>query len=471
MPTGETAAQTAPPTVPAPAYGTFGAPFAAYSPWNLLPVDPVLGSFVIPTSQYYPTLAEGTWSTGAFKAAVTDTAVTVYPLAGQQGVWDPDMEAYRPTVTIPRWPAGVMPASGSDGHADIVDEAMGIVHSFFQLRQDTGGQWRAAQYAWAPLAGRGFGEPAHYYMGARAVGVPAIGGIIRKSEIDDGLPYYRHALAMSLTFNGLSAATPYIFPATSADANAASTNTGGIPQGALVMLPPDFDTSSIQSLKLRKVAETLKRYGAYVVDRNTGTPYVIYVENGSNFNLMPGGWDNETATQLDRIRQALRQVTNVSGWQDGNGQPVIPEQRLNLLSMRGQWSPQRGSPIGVFDTWKQAVVFPAASADVVQVNYSSRVISSVAWAKPVAGVSYRLTARATGGGRLKLQLYSSAGARLFDSGELADGASVDFAWPDGAALRTALYAYSGAAGTQSTVGGTLISNQPLTQTSGKVLMK
>ncbi|MDH0868303.1 Atrophin-1 multi-domain protein, partial [Mitsuaria sp. GD03876] len=439
--------------------------------WNLRPVDPVLGTFSIPTSQYYPTLAEGTWSTGAFQAASGDPSVTVLPLAGQQGVWDPDAEVYRANVVIPRWPANVKPAAGSDGHADIVDEAMGVVHSFFQLKLDTGGVWRAGQYAWAPLAGRGFGEPGHYYMGARAVGVPAIGGIIRKAEIDDGLPAYRHALAMSLTFNGLSATLPYIFPATSADANAATTNTGGIPQGALVMLPADFDTATIQNLKLRKVAETLKRHGAYVVDRNYGTPYVIYVENGSNFNLMPTGWDNETATQLDRVRAALRQVVSVGGWVDGNGQAVIPEQRLNLLSMRGQWSLQRGSPAGVFETWKQAVAFPAGAADVVQVNYSSRVISTVTWARPVAGVSYKLTARATGGARLKLQLFSAAGARLFDSGELADGESIDFAWPDGASLRTALYAYSGSAGTASTVGGTLVSNAPLTPMSGKVLMR
>ena len=457
--------------VPSPRYGSFESPFASYSPWNLRPINPVLGAAVIPLSEYYPTLAEGAWSTGAFKAASTDGPVTVYPLAGQSGVWDPDMETYRPTVVIPRWPAGVTPASGSDGHADIVDEAMGIVHSFFQLRRESDGQWRAGQYAWAPLAGRGFGEPAHYYMGARAVGVSAIGGIIRKGEVDDGLPFYRHALAMSLTFNGLSATVPYIFPATSADSNAATTNTGAIPQGALMMLPADFDTASIQNLKLRKVAETLKKFGAYVVDRNYGTPYVIYVENGSNFNLMPTGWDDATAVQLDRIRASLRQVMSVAWWVNANGESVVPERRLNLLSMRGQWSLQRGTAIGSFDTWKQAVAFPPEAIDVIQVNYSSRVLSTVDWSRPVAGAPYKLTARATGGARLKFQLFSSAGVKLVDSGELADGQSVEFPWPDGVGLRTALFAYSGAAGTVSTVGGTLVLNSPLTLMSGKVLMR
>ncbi|UXH79493.1 Atrophin-1 multi-domain protein [Roseateles amylovorans] len=456
--------QTAPPV-----WGSFETPFAAHSPWNMRPVTPVLGTATVPTSQYYPTLAEGTWSTGVFRALTTDPAVTVYPLTGASGVWDPDMESNRASVTIPRWPAGVTPSTGSDGHADIIDADMGIVHSFFRLKLDNG-VWRAAQYAWAPLLGRGFGEPGHYYQGARAVGVPAIGGVIRRHEVDDGLPYYRHALAMSLTYNGLSGTPSYIFPATSADATAATQNTGAIPQGALLMLPADYDTSTIQNLKLRKVAETLKRYGGYAVDRNTGTPFVIYVENGSNFKLMGATWDNETASQLERMRAALRQVVSVSGWLDGNGQPLIPEQRLNLLSMRGQWYLQRSSPLGIYETWKQAVVFPATATDVVQVNYSARTISNVIWAAPVAGQPYRLTSRSTGGGRLKLALFDNAGVKLYESPELANEEVADFNWPAGQA-RVAVYAYSGSTGVQSTVGGTLISNQPLTEMSGKILMK
>ncbi|MBB3195012.1 Atrophin-1 multi-domain protein [Roseateles terrae] len=457
-------------TAPARVFGTYDTPFAAFSPWYMQPVAPVLGDFSIPTSNYYPTVAEGTWSTGVFKALSSDPSVTVYPLVGNtSGIWDPDAEGYRPTVVIPRWPANVVPASGSDGHADIIDEAMGIVHSFFQLRLENG-TWRASQYAWAPLAGRGFGEGGHYYQGARAVGVPAIGGVIRKAEVNDGLGWYRHALAISLTYNALSAATTYIYPATSADSNAATTNTGGIPQGSLLMLPPTFDTSTLTNLKLRKVAETLKRYGGYVVDRNYGTPFVIYAENGSNFNLMPNGWDNTTANELQAVRAALRQVMSVSGWVDGNGVSIIPEQRLNILSLRGQWNLQRSSPLGTFDTWKQAVVFPATAVDVIQVNYSLRTISNVAWAKPVAGTPYKLTARTSGGGRLRLALYDNSGSKLYDSGELSDGNVASFSWPANYG-RVAVYAYSGNAGTTSSVGGTLISDAPLTPMSGKTLMK
>ena len=108
------------------------------------------------------------------------------------------------------------------------------------------------------------------------------------------------------------------------------------------MLPAGFDTSTIGNVKLRKVAETLKVYGAYVVDRNFGTPFVIYVENGSNFSLHGNKWDNAVARDLDRIRAALRQVVKTNGWLDGDGKPMEMERRLNLLSMRGAWKLNSG---------------------------------------------------------------------------------------------------------------------------------
>lgn len=219
-------------------------PFSAQSPWNARPVKPVLGDFEIPRSTYYPTLAEGMWSTGVFVASATDTPMTVLGPRDKPGVWDPDTESIHKSIVIPRWPAGVLPASGSDGHADIVDPISGIIHSFFVLK-NVDGQWRAQQYAWTRLDGRGWGEPGHYFQGARAAAVPTMGGLIRTREVNDGDSVYRHALAMSLTFNALSTGPTYIFPATSADGGAEKTNSGQIPEGALLMLPPDYDLSLI----------------------------------------------------------------------------------------------------------------------------------------------------------------------------------------------------------------------------------
>ncbi len=436
-------------------WGSYARPFSAQSPWNARPIDPVLDSFQIPPSSYVPAVASGAYSTGTFRATAADAPAQILPLPGRKGIWDPDAGQMHPSIEIPHWPAGVLPATGSDGHADVVDEASGIVHSFFKLKLIEG-RWHAGQYAWTRLDGRGWGEPGHYFQGARAAAVPSMGGIIRSHEIDDGDVAYRHALAMSLTFNALSPNPTYVFPATSADSDAARTNTGRIPEGALLMLPRDYDTGRIANPKLRKIAETLKLYGGYVVDRNVGTPFVIYVENGSRFNLHGGSWDNPTANELNRMRAALRQVVGVSGWLDGDGQPMVMERRLNLMSMRGVWTPVRGTGLGVYDTWQQAVVFAQGMGGVEQRNVSAAMLQPVRWAVPRAGEAYRLTARTSGGGRLRLRLFAAgASTAVFDSGELQNGASRVFDWPGGQ-VRHEVTAYSGQGAQASSVGGSLV---------------
>lgn len=459
-------------------FGTAERPFAADSPWNARPLGVTLDSYEIPRARYFPTLEDGKWSTGVFIAAREDGPVTVLPLPGRKGIWDPDAETMREQITIPRWPAGVQPAAAADGHGDIVDPVDRVIHSFNVLRF-IDGQWRADQYAWTALDGRGWGEPGHYFQGARAAGVPTMGGLVRAQEIDDGDEIFRHALAMSLTHTGLSPDPAYIYPATSADTGAKS-NTGKIPQGALLMLPPDFDVSPIADPLLRKVARTLKVHGGYVVDRNTETPFVVYVEMGASKSPMKRGWHPEYAAQLDRVRGALRQVVAVERWVDGNGKPMTMDQGQNEMSLRGPWrrasgggsdgdrakradasvatsagdAPARG--YGVYDTRRQAVVFPAGSGVVTQVNDSGRSLQPIAWAKPEAGKRYRLTAQATGGATLRLQLLDKARrTTLFDSGDLGDGVSKEFSWPEGQGA-VAVTVRSGSGAGESSVGARLV---------------
>ena len=440
-------------------WGTFHKPFAANSLWNSRPVAPVLGDFVIPKSSYYPRVGGGEYSLEVFLAKPDDPPVTVRG-GRAKGIWDPDSETFRESITIPRWPRDVTPAEGRDGHADIVDPVTGIVHSFNVLRFRDG-EWFAGQYAWTRIDGRGWGDPAHYFQGARAAAVPSMGGLIRKHEVRDGDSLYRHALAVSLTFNALSPKPAYVFPATSADGTA-NRNTGAIPEGTLLMLPQTFDTQRVANPDLRKVAETLKVYGAYVVDRNVGTPFNIYVENGAEFNLHggKGRWDTAVGYDLQRIRDALRPVVSASGWMDGDGRPFTPEKNLNLLSMRGPWKVHSGSTPGTFDTWAQAVVFPAAPEKTVQVNTSSRSLNPVSWAVPAGGTRYRLTAIATGGARLRVQLKerSSDYRIVVDSKELGDGDSFVFAWPE-QPVTPIVHAISGT-GRASSVRGTLVADGP-----------
>lgn len=421
----------------AAAFGTVLRPFSAQSPWNSRPVEPVLDDWEIPKASYAPALESGKWSTGVFVCAPSDPPMRVVGLPGQPGVWDPDAESTRPDVVLPHWPASVDPAEGLDGHADIVDPEAGIIHSFYKLTR-VDDRWCAKQYAWTRLDGRGWGDPAHYFQGARAAAVPTMGGLVRRHELEEGAGPIRHALAISLTFNGLSADPGYVFPATSADAGL-NNNNGRIPEGALLMLPPDFDTSKIDDARLRRIADALKVYGGYVVDRNVGTPFVVYCEIGSNAKLHTAKiWNSRAASDLERMRLALRRVSSAKGWLDGHGKPVELRQPLNLLSMRGAWRADRDELQAQaqprFDTWQQAVVFKDAKPGLALINNAGRHITAVTWAKPQPGQKLRLTARTGNGATLRLQVrggdQGARGGVAYDSGDLADGKSVTFEWPE-----------------------------------------
>lgn len=435
-------------------WGTATRPFAANSPWNSRPLSAKLSNIGIPPSQYFPAVQAGAYSTGVFTAASTDSAVEVQGPVGAAGIWNPDAQQMQASVTIPRWPASAVPASGSDGHCDIIDPATGVIHSFWQLKND-GGVWRATQYAWSSLKGRGWGDPAHYFQGARAAAVPTSAGLIRKHEVSDGDTVFRHALAMSLTYNGLAATPGHAFPATAADHDAATTNSGAIPEGALVMLPSTFDTSTITSPRLRRVADTLKRYGAYVVDRNVGTPFVIYAEIGADFDLHDGGWNSSVAADLDRVRQGLRMVESAAAWLDGNGALTVFNKNLNLLSMRGPWRLQSGATLGVFNSWRQGVVFPAMSSKVVQVNTSGSGLSKVAWALPQPGKAYKITVKASGGGQFRFVLSNCTDkTKTIDSGVMDNAGTFQFTWP-ASYCYSSVYAISGL-NQASTVSASLV---------------
>lgn len=190
--------------------------------------------------------------------------------------------------------------------------------------------WRCYQYNWCHISDTGWGDRGRYYKGARAAAVPTCAGLIRRHEVDDDDYMFRHALAMSMTYSGLSATTPFIFPATAADATY-NLNRGNIPEGALMMLPKTFSPDSLTNTFLRKICRTLQTYGAYVVDRNTGTPFVFYVEGVDNwFNVKEYSPDrtydsngvaqsNSIFAELQTIRAALRQVIGVQYYVDGYG--------------------------------------------------------------------------------------------------------------------------------------------------------
>jgi len=344
-----------------------------------------------------------------------------------------DAYEWTPNITLPHWPSNSVPATGSDGHCDIVDNTTGILHSFWQLSKFNGtGRWIAQQYAWSPLNGVGFGDPAHFYQGARATGVPTSGGLIRIHEVHDGLPTYPHALALSMSAHGLSKNPTYIYPATTADSDAATANDGPFPEGSLVMLPSTFVTSTIASVDLRKVAETLKVYGAYVVDKNYETPFAIYVENNSSFRMSNLSWDNAVASELQTIRAALRMVISASKYLDGNNNTLVAPTKVNLLSMRGpnSWIRQSGGDANVrYDTWSQSLVYDGSNTkNTTHQNWSKLGYNNVAWGKLIATKVYTFSVTATGGAKLSIIIQVNS-VTVYTSPALASGQSVNFTYP------------------------------------------
>jgi hypothetical protein len=460
-------------------FGNFLRPFHSTSPWNRRPINPTFDPFVIPADLYPPNIGEGPYSAGAFEAAASDPAVTVYPLPGAKGVWDPDGEVWLPSVTIPRWPANATPSTSGDGHCDIVDSVTGMVYSLWTLKS-IDGRWCATQCAWTKITDTGWGDPAHHYQGARAVGVAPIGGLIRKHEVNDNKANYEHVLSMSLTFSGLGGGgktnTPaYVHPGTSADEYAWSRNYGQIPEGALVMLPPDFDSNVLCTHQLRKVANTLKKYGARVVDQNDGVPFFIYVENGSGYNIMgndPSGWNWAVVNDLHRMREALRMVTGAERWVAGaiNGveatlPALVPQ---NTLSMRGTWrleseTDHKSTNAGgaFYDTWSQSLKFPATTEPIKLINSSSRNISKVSWAELKSGDKVQITAKATGGAKLCLIIWgwvNGKNQQVHDTGLLCDGQSRTLVLPPG--WWYTFYAESGGEGVPSEISGAMVKVAP-----------
>lgn len=443
-------------------FGTYYRLFAATSPWNSRPVKPVLGNNQVNkpllNPGWVPAITSGSYSTAVFMATAQDQSMTIYGTTSA-GVGDPDTGKFR-NITLPRWPANVEPAPGSDGHADIVDTVSGVMHSFFKLKK-TNGKWTATMYAWTRIDGSGWGDAVHWSQGARASGVAPAAGLIRAHEINDGASHYSHALALSLPHhtlaNGITAPS-YVQPATTADTDALL-NFGKIPLGARLMLPASFDANALSTPQLRKIATTLKSYGAYVVDRNYDTAFTLYVESGTNFNIMPNGvWNNQVVADLEKIRAGLREMVSAEGWISGWGTSMSNSTAPNLLSMRGAWVNQ-GTTVqgpGAFDTWQQAVVFPVSAKKLSQVNYSTG-LSKVSWAKVAPGTRMRFTSMTTGGASVRLQVRINNVVE-FDTGYLLNGVSATFAWPKNASAANVVVLSESGINKASSARGVLATN-------------
>lgn len=388
--------------------------FSAQSMWNARPVNPVLGKDTIPAQT--PWIEEAAYGSKIFRAKAGDGPVTVT-------VADIANQLDGGTVTIPRFPAATMPATGQDGHCEILDGD--TLHSFFQLRQ-IAGKWTAQKYARTSATGSGFGTVTNP-DNVRAAGCSTAGGLLLASEL--GLDIVPHALAIGVDKNALLAGP--VFPATLQDI--AGGYTGKFPMGALLMLPASFNVDALATPQCKAIARTLKTFGGYIVDATVGSMN-IYAEIGSGWNSSP-----RDAADLVAIKAALRPVTSVAGWKDRDGKPFTPTpfRSMNLLSMRGPWEGYSGSKtFGRYD----------AASDLLQAEATTdaRTIRQLLWMhdeanrfewkqqkwnlNPEPGVKYIVTAFGTGA--ITATLATSVNwKRTSSTPKLAPGQSAPFTWP------------------------------------------
>ncbi len=432
----------APSTTPASSSSSL---FSAQSAWNATPVNPVLGSDTLPSANQTPWVEEGAYSSKIFRAVASDSPMTVTTddIANQ-------LEAG--TVTIPRFPAATMPATGQDGHCEILDTIDGTLHSFYQLRK-TAGSWHAGKYARTSWQGSGWGTVANP-DNVRAAGCSTAGGLLLASEL--GLDIVPHALAIGMDKNAFMPGP--IWPATLEDYTGATTYKGvagqRFPMGALLMLPASFDVDKLGLAESRAIARTLKKYGGYIVDATVGSMN-IYAETGSGWNksMVDGKYTAAFSPDMQAIKAAIRQVVSQSGYLDRDGTPFTPTpfRAMNLLSMRGLWQSYNGSKVfgrydAAADLYQAEATADARTIRQILYTHDENDPDRFKWKKqswnlnPEPGAKYSV--RAIGNGDIMATLSvkkSDYKANYGTTGKLAPGQSATFTWPTDSGTVTEIY--------------------------------
>ncbi len=221
-----------------------------------------------------------------------------------------------------------------------------ILHEFFKLDI----QARTAELRReTDVRGTGHGSQLGQRLGTSASGISGLGGTMRAHEINTpGMPI-RHAHHLVVPRRA-DHPTPTLlgrgiqWPATAGDNTAytrAADNTGPLPYGALLALPPSIDLDALNpplSEPGRRLFESVRDYGIYVVDGGENIVFRADGPIGANASAVVSDIRNH-------LWQNVRLVTNsVSGanatinlstgrhsgsigtpsWPAGGGQPIAP---------------------------------------------------------------------------------------------------------------------------------------------------
>ncbi|MEZ4502015.1 MAG: hypothetical protein R3C39_05285 [Dehalococcoidia bacterium] len=198
--------------------------------------------------------------------------------------------------------------SSSDSHLHIVQPDHRTLYEMYATKPD-GGDFVARRAETIDLLGSGIASSRGATIGTRAYGGSAIGGLLRRWEIEAG--EIRHALAFALDTSLLKQGP--VWPATVEDRTADSSYSGTIPMGTLLALPANVDINSLGlSGNGRMLARALQDYGGYVVDAARGG-VTLYAEPSADSLL------GSMRSDFDKLVPLLRPVVNNSQSSVGGG--------------------------------------------------------------------------------------------------------------------------------------------------------
>jgi hypothetical protein len=236
-----------------------------------------------------------TYSHPVVRATLSDPLVTV---TDPSHTW-----AGSPWTTTAQFrvPRSAIPAAGTDGHLHVVQPDGTVWETFvFKFTGDTTATVQR-MHKNDLINGSGIGPMA----GTRAYGGSAIGGLIRKWEVDPSDPNYtdgviRHPLAIAVPrswmkyttgvsgydANGYGTAKGYVWPATEQDWGSETNYKGPIPMGTFFAIPKSVNVAALGlPAELVPIARALQDYGAYLVDATGDTTFSFYAEP-----TVPSAW-------------------------------------------------------------------------------------------------------------------------------------------------------------------------------------
>ncbi len=186
---------------------------------------------------------------------------------------------------------------GSDRHLLAVDRETCRLYELYDVRQATGGTWRAGSGAQWDLASNALRPEG--WTSADAAGLPILPGLVRYDEVAAG------DIEHALRFTAPQTRKAYLYPARHFASS--STSASLPPMGLRVRLRAEADLSGL-SPAARVIAVALQRYGMILADN--GSPWYVSGMSDPRF-------DDDVLHELDRFTGADLEVVDTAGLVNG----------------------------------------------------------------------------------------------------------------------------------------------------------